>query len=362
MAGFNLADRYRTAGLNPGPEVLGLRKAPFDTLRAAVDVKSAIELSRLYFGLSSPNGTDWFRDAFRQSDTSFSMVDNQRETAILAASLLEAALEDGKVTAALVPLATSVAGLRSPATNPELLAELDRALSAKAVSARQRDHSDSNVIKLPATGKMPTDAAAFAQAITNQWDKIAGYFKQVSDESYEATKNLANQTATVVKPMHADVADLREEVGMLWWHIGGWSRLLDVPFSELPAATAGAMAGLDLSDLCRTLLGPAAAPAILHRTISVGRKGKIGKATIREAVDGLSGDALDKLDLGPALLSIPDICPVLTAFAKAREIGHGTSWHAAYRKSSGLTEDAELQTLDLAIQVYRERMILRALK
>jgi hypothetical protein len=362
MAEFNFADRYRAAGLTPGPEVLALRQEPFDKLRKAVDAKTAVELSRIYFGLPTPNGTDWFRDPFYEADKSFSMLDNQRETALLAAGLLDGSFKDGKALSGIVPLAAAAFGLRKPTATPELLSEFDRTLAKRAISVRQREHGDPAVIKHPAKSKLPADAGAFGQSLTNDWNKIGATFKQVSDESIEADQNLANQVASVVKPMHADVADLREEVAMLWWHLGGWSRVLETPFADMPPAAAAAMAGLDMADLSRTFLGPVAAPAILHRTISVGRKAKLGKVTIQEAVDGLPDGALDKLDFGAALATVPDICPVLTAFAKAREIGSGTAWNAAFKKASGLKADAQFQTLDLAVQVFRERMTLVALR
>jgi hypothetical protein len=90
MAILNLADRYRAAGLNPGVDTLGLRQGPFNNLRKAIDAKSAVELTRLYFGLQSLAGTEWFRQPFHAADQSFSMVDNTHEAAVLAACLLDA--------------------------------------------------------------------------------------------------------------------------------------------------------------------------------------------------------------------------------------------------------------------------------
>jgi hypothetical protein len=362
MAGMNLADKYRAAGLTPGPEILTLRQEPFDKLRKAVDAKTAVELSRIYFGLASSNSTDWFRDPFHAADNSFSMLDNKRESAVLAAALLEGAFEDGKPLAAIAPLATAAFGHRKPAASPELLQQLENGLAARAVGDRRRERGDPSTIKGPSKSKLPADAAAFGQTLSSGWEKVAAAFKQVSDEAHEANRNLATQVAGVVKPMHDDVADLREEVAMLWWHIGGWSRLLDAPFSEMPIATAAVMAGVDMSDLSRTFVGPVAAPAMLHRTLAAGRKQKLGKVTIKDAVDGTESADLEKLDFGAALATVADICPVLIAFAKAREIGSGTAWHAAYKKASGLNPTAEFSAMDLAVQAFRERMMLVALK
>jgi rhodanese-related sulfurtransferase len=362
MPTLNLADRYRAVGLKPGADILALRQAPFIKLSEKIDPRSAIELTRLYFGLQSPAGTEWFREPFHSADPSFSMVDNKREVAVLAACLLDVGFEDGETVCGLAPLATAAAGARHPAAAPELLSELEHGLAVEAINARQRRHGDPNAIKLPAKSKLPAEQAAFAESISNDFSKIAGFFKQISDESIEATKTLATQVANIIKPLHADVVDLREEVEILWWHIGGWSKLVHMPFSELPSGTAAALAGLDLAELSRTLVGPAAAPALIQRTLGAGRKGKLGRSTLKQAIDGLPDGALDKLLPAEGLGDLPDVCPVLTAFAKARESGPGTAWHAAFRKSTGLTEETGFRTLDLAMQVFRERMILYALK
>ena len=118
MTGFNLADNYRAAGLTAGPDVLRTRQEPFDKLRKAIDPGTAIDLTRLYFGLPVPRGTDWFRDAFGEADASFSLVDNAREASVLAAGLLESASADGKIYAALAILTTAAGGLREPPVRP----------------------------------------------------------------------------------------------------------------------------------------------------------------------------------------------------------------------------------------------------
>ncbi len=51
---------------------------------------------------------------------------------------------------------------------------------------------------------------------------------------------------------------------MLWWHVGGWSRLLDKPFAELDLGLAAVLAGVDMADMSRSAAGPAATPAILQ--------------------------------------------------------------------------------------------------
>lgn len=142
MTEFNFADNYRAAGLTTGADALRTRQEPFDKLRRAVDPGIATDLTRLYFGLCVPRGTNWFRDAFGATDASFSLIDNAREASVLAAGLLEAAAADGKFYAALATLTTAAGGLRQPPVRPDLIDVMRFAIRKEAVSARQQESAD----------------------------------------------------------------------------------------------------------------------------------------------------------------------------------------------------------------------------
>jgi hypothetical protein len=43
---------------------------------------------------------------------------------------------------------------------------------------------------------------------------------------------------------------------------------------------------------------------------------------------------------------------------KAEDIGNGSSWHAAFKKATGLDATIEFQPLELAMQVYREALLI----
>jgi hypothetical protein len=358
VAGFNFADSYRAAGLATGPDVLRTRQEPFDKLRRAIDPQTAIDLTRIYFSLAVPRGTDWFRDAFGETDASFSLIDNAREAAVLAAGLLEAAAGDGKVYAALATLTTAASGLRQPLVRPDLIDVMRFAIQEKAASARQQVPADPSKIRVPGKSRIATELAALAAS--PDLPTVSTLLKQVSEESADITKNLAIQLLSIVQPLAAQVLTLREEVEMLWWHVGGWSRLLEKPFAELDLGLAAVLAGVDMADMSRSLTGPAAAPAILQRTLLLGREPKAPKIAIKDAVDALPQDQFDRLTLADALKAVPDICPVLTAFAKAKELGPGAAWHAPFAKATGLDAAAAFEPLDLAMQAYRERLLLQA--
>lgn len=359
MASYSIADYYRAAGLNSAPETLRLRQVPFEKMLKELDEKTCLDLVRLYFGLSIPQGTKWFHSAFSEADPSFSMYDNAREAAVLSAALLDAAVAAGEMRAGLAILTAFASGLRTPLVRPELVAEVEQCIRKKAVDDRDKPAANPKIIKLPANSKHLKDADALAAA--GDWQAASNLFKNFSAESNEMTKTLTNQVYSVIVSLAGHVEDLREEVEMLWWHIGGWSRLLERPFASMEVAQAAVLIGIDLADMSRNHAGPAAAPAILQRTLSNGRKSLPSKVTIRDAVDTFPEDDLKTLQIEESLKNAAEICPILTALSKAKEIGSGNVWHGPYSKATGLDVGAQLKPFALAMQVYRERLLLSAL-
>ena len=359
MAAFNFADSYKAANLAPGPEIIRLRQEPFAELRAAFNSKRALDLVRLYFGLPVPDGNDWFRDAFAKTDDSFSMLDNGREAAVLSACLLAAAIEDGYALAAVASLATAAAGNRQPLVRPEFLDDARQTLLVRETTARSIATADSEQISAPPKSKVPA-AAAEALGQAPDWAKVLALFKQIGAEADAAFSHLESQVGGAFLSLATEVANIREELDILWWFVGGWSQVLERPFGDLDRALAPVMAGLDLARLTSSPGGHAAAPALLQRLITAGQKKGRSKVTIGEAVDAFPPDAFGHLQLRDELKRVPDICPVLTALSRAHEIGLSPAWYASFRTASRLEPTAAFRPLDLAMQVYREALVLKA--
>jgi GTPase-associated system helical domain len=359
VAGFNFADHYKAAGLAPGPQIISLRQEPFDKLRKAMSVDRVITLVRLLFGLPEPEvkHKTWFREAFAETDPSFTMLDNAREAAVLSSCLLSAAFQEqdkGHIEAGLAVLTTATHS-RSPLVMPTLVEEARHHLDAVSVEMRTPPAVKVSKIRTPASSEVPKQADELLTA--PDWPRTAALFKKVSEEYQSRVLTLAQQTGSVISPLVHYAELLREELEMLWWYVGGWSKLLDKPFGELELAVAAVIAGIDLAELVRTPPGPVAAPAILHRLIWTGRKSKAPSLTLNSVVNTMSEEDIQKLKFADSLKDIMDICPVLTALQKAAKIGQGTAWHTAFRKATALKEDLSFTPLDLAMQVYRETML-----
>lgn len=355
MSSYNFADQYKAAGLNPGPDIIQRRQEPFDKILEEINTSRILDLTRLYFGFSVPNGTDWFSEAFRATDASFSMIDNEREASVLSSCLLAAVLDDDNICAGLAPIVASAAGSRIPLARSEFIDDARQYLAAYSVNSRQQTAADINKIKLPAPSKINSSVDTYLQA--PDWTKTGDVIKLAGNESFEATKNLTNQVFSVISPLTKQVRDLREEVSMLWWYIGGYSRVLDKPFADLDIGLAALMAGLDLAHLAQGESGPIAAPAILHRLVVTSRVDEDKKIALKVAVDALPPDTFQRLEIPETIDKVSDLCPVLAALTKADEAGKG-SWYTAFKKVSGLDAGAKFLPIELAMQIYQESLLL----
>jgi len=361
MVNFNFADMYRRAGIDPQRDIIELRQQSFEQLRQSLSVEQVVDLARLYFSLPDPSGNnfEWFRESFAVHDQGFSLVENEREAAVLGSCLLATALHDGDAQAGLAALSCSVAGNRKPVVLPDLLAELSEALDSYSIDARKRARIDAETITIPTSS---TFAIRADELETN--DATIKALRRLSNTVHQPTAQLADQVKSVVTPLVDQLVDLREEVDILWWHVGGWSRILNRPFADLDMALASVMCGIDLARLTMNPPGGVAAPAVLQRTISAGRSGKQGKTkartlvSLQEAVDGFPPDSFELLSFGDPIEPLLDACPVLAAFQKAATIGPSPEWHASFQRSTGLDPSISFSPLDLSMQSYRESLLL----
>ncbi|MES2280188.1 MAG: GTPase-associated system all-helical protein GASH [Pseudomonadota bacterium] len=359
MATFNFPDRYKSAGLTAGSEVVRSRQAGFTKLRKDISDARALDLTRLYYGLSVPNGTEWFRKAFAAADVSFSMVDNAREVSILAACLLAAGLEDGVASCGLAPIVASAANTRNPSAYVEFLEIARQKLAAMSVEQRQNETLDLQGLKTLNKPNLETAIAALLAA--PDWPKAGALVRQSVSGSHETAKELSNQVSQVLEPVLHQIQDLREEISMLWWYVGGWSRKLDRPYSELPLGTASILAACDLASLSTSPIGPLAAPALLSRLIAQGRNDSGDQLSMTEVIEGVMGETAKGMEIPAAASSNPDIFPIFGAILKADEIGGERAWHLAYRRAAGVDPEIKFSANQLAMQVYRESLLLNSL-
>lgn len=354
MAGTaSFADNYKLGGLNPTPEIVGLRKPAFDKLLKELNSQQTLELLRLYYALPLPAGIEWFRAAFAEADQSFTLVDNEREVTVLAGCLLSGAIDRGDVGAILGVLAGAAGEQRTPTVLLGLVPTAREVADALAVSTRE-----ATLVKKPFTQKPRGAYSTLADALATagDWPKASELMKTLGDEAFEGTKNSLSQSNAAIPPLVTAVEVLQEQVNILWWLIGGYSRALDVPFPTLIPGLAGIMAGLDAASLSVSPIGPIATPALVGRLLGSVLE---TETSLADAVDHFPRNRFDNLALGNKLASVSDLCPVLGALQRARDVGPSPSWVASYTATTKLDPAARLKVRALSTQTYVEALFLK---
>lgn len=347
----NLADLYQAANIPVSAEDFKLRQDGVDAAGKELTEKKLIDCCRIYFGWWEKNDEfDWFLSAFR-NDPRFSFSGNQRESSVLAGSLLLNELKSGNPFAGLVVLCAAVQGKRQPAVPGISHSVFDKEfknLSVEETSSRWYNTEFKPLGKTAVTKEkmaedntVPTMAAAVATAFA---------------ETHTASKASFTELQTTVSKMAEDLSTAREQLAMLWWLTGGWSRKLTRSFADVGAPLAYFSAGLDLADLSATVHGPYASEALLVKILSSMKKKKA--TTLGELGDSPSDDDFRLLDVSEQGKAYPEICPASAALLKSAEIGKGNSWHAAFEKFAHFPVSTSLQPQEIAVQAMYERLLL----
>lgn len=356
MTDFVFADRYAEAGISPAAQIITSRETSAQRVVENIDRSKIVDLAGAYYG--SP-GLDlvWLRDEFAQEDLTFSLVNNERETRVLAATILGALIEVAHETAVLAVVAGNIGGHRPPPGAHWLLHNAGNALLDIAVRERTPAKIDTKVGATSAA-KLNEEVAALA---LNDMASLQAVLNRIRTEALNSGKTIALQSSNALAALNLQVRLQREEGQMLWWLIGGHSRCLERPFSALASPQAALVGALDLATLTTvSKLGPVAAPALLQRVIALARKSK--GAPLRDlasVIDGLAREDLERLPLitgkVPARLA-----PVMTALELALSIGAG-NWHARFKELTGMEASLTLEPEQLAAQLYREHLLAQLL-
>jgi hypothetical protein len=351
MSGLNFADSYAQAGLAPGGTIITARQPAATRILADLKFPRKFDLVQLYFGQPDLD-LIWLRDEFVKEDAAFSLVNNQRECVVLAATMLDAQVAAGDGQTILALLTASVSGKRPVVEFSGLLDKANAALLSRAVADRQPAKIDSN-LKISATH--PKLAEEIAAIPLNDWPNLIVTLGKMRTEAADASKAIATQASTTLGAMNSQLLYMREETQMLWWLFGEHSRTLKRHFSTFHTGIAAIVAAIDLGDLTTaSMFGPIAAPAMLERILRLTRPSDGESKSLAAVVDAASPSDLQALNL-LGKDQPPCIFPIMTAIRRARE--NPGSWHAGFEAATGTKATTEFEPIELATQIYYEHLL-----
>ncbi|MEX3174058.1 GTPase-associated system all-helical protein GASH [Serratia quinivorans] len=352
MTTYTFADRYSEAGLAPTAEKILLREGAVRQIVEAIEDKQIVDLALFYYDCSGIELT-WFRNAFLETDASFSMVNNEREARVLSALVLSELIKAHNPNAILAVSAGSVRGQRAPSQSSWLIYQAEEAFLTCAVENRAYEHIPSEV-STTASQKLTDeleDASEASDPVT-----LASLLIKVRDEFQSSALTMSKQISTALEECNHQLSLMREESQMLWWLTGGHSKTFSRNFATFTPAQAVLIGALDLGNLTTyTHLGPVAIPAMLDKIIPLAKKTRgRGAVSLSTLIDSFVPEDLEQFNVFQTLP--PYIAPVTTAIDFAKAVGTG-AWQARFAQKTGLDASLSLDPVVMAEQLYREHLL-----
>lgn len=354
-------DWYREVDLDPEPEVIDRRAKGIDAVIESLSKEDALELVRLMYDFPLTNKyRETFSQKFRSVDTSFPMKDNARELEVLAASTVAQLYEENGGVADLAIFATLcgsflVGDMRPPAS--EILKIAQNKLISHAAEQRQT----SSLSELEQT------SFDLEKQITQLADKCQNNnLKQASDPLSDLLRNITTACAQfeesvreVNVQMQRQIQLFSEETNILWWVIGESSHDLECGMDQFQVGAACVIAGKELGDLVLKVPGPTSAKALLHRMVASIDEELPDTIDIRSGIcacprhwrkDEFDEDIID---------TVGALCPIHCAVKTSLKTDANDDWWPVYTKLTGAESSCAKKPLEVALQTYRERLMLK---
>lgn len=351
---------YGKLGISSDPDVIGRRGDGVKAAADALELAGIAPLLRAAFDLGSGDERFAFLTAF-SGDPTFDVKASDREAVLLASAVAEYEIENETTHSGVLALAVvtcACGGLRVPALNDQLVPIARKYLaqfqSQAAAKPKGRTYQ-----------KQPDDLGTAITAVANsntgygspQIAPVVSALKEVGKYS-ETVSRLAAQSDQEILGY---IGNLEQEMRTYWWVTGGWSDDADASFRRLDLSLAAVCAGKELSDKRAGELGLFAAPALIDLILERGRQEPLGEIPLQVAATtpgrAWRKNHFESASAGP----LAGLVPVTAALGLAAASEDADDWKPRFNRLTGLHADAALPAVELAVQLYRERLLARAL-
>jgi len=352
---------YGKLGLTTSSALIESRYSGIEAAAKALTVEQLPELLLVLFGKTNAAKVD-FLEHFK-NDLTFDVRPTDKEAALLATAIADYAMTEdiaigGQV--ALLVTTAAVGGMRPPAVPSDVLSIADATLTAK----QEESH------ETPRQWKQVAVPAALSQAIETIKGQpqnhqnlptilpaISTAFEQLS----QYLTSFAQRSTAINSSLLAHIAKLEEETDTHWWVVGGWSAEKVCPFRDLGAIEASVQAGWELAGKTSSQFGLYAAPALLNIVLERGRESlsTVALAAVSKAPElSWRSSNFETVAGGP----LAPLLPTSTMFGLSAAAADEDDWKPAFVRKTGIDPAATIAPLNLAVQVYRERLAHKLLK
>ena len=217
------------------------------------------------------------------------------------------------------------------------------------LSSRKHDRTDIDELKLAAPKIDFTVATEAVQSMDPaQWK---AQFDRLHAATAAALGRVVAGQNRVAANLHRQISLDQEELQMLWWVLGGYSRSLDKPFSEIDTLIKPFALAHELGKMTDVSPGPTSIRAMLSR-VGIGRE-ELRLVDVVNAVDCDWAETASN-----SKLVSPATTPIHFALEQRAELGSSDTWQAGWSTLTGLAIDVSLPSILLAELFYREHLFL----
>jgi len=357
------ADWYRSAAITPPQGLIEKRWAGVETLAAKPDAQLILGLALLF---TLPNPTESvvpprLREVFRSQDDGFPSKDNFQELRVLSGAALRIVIEQGHppATLAALALACGAFGPRQP-----LLSELEHLhvaqtfLLERSRSVRRTTEQSGAKVSVPTKSRIEELLPSQPNFASNQTQQI----HQPLMNTFLELANGLSAARALIEQLTQTVRVRDEEVNVLWWLQTRFSRDLGKTFTETGYEAGSLIFPMEVADLTVLLPGLEAVVAVLVHALHLSGAPSSSEAiTIANATNKTPRQWRERLRVNYRLDRAELLCPLMLAIQKSLETDGPEDWLPVYRKACDIPADKPYPLVQIAVQLYRERMLLKAL-
>ena len=349
------ADWMRPSMLGVDRDMLSLRWGTIcKIISKGLDLDKASELISYVYGKEySEENLCWFQEFFKSDDIAFSMLEekNSVELICLASTVLCLLLEEKNEHAADIGnriLTTSFEAARENKGGIPLESKSKEAVQKFAIDGRARPTISSLTVL---DTKKATDEAIEALN-ENNWAVFADGLKAVVSATNKNFNHIVKSANNSFNSLDKYIKTQDEELDVLWWMLNGYSKRLNCKMDSIEGSCRASIIGIEIADL------------IVLDTELPCLEALLQKAGMQDDdADTISSRVIALQDKVTSLLSKSDyINPFLTPCHAALSYLNKYSidgWEDKFQDETGIAVDKEFTSLQWAVQLCREQLIIK---
>jgi hypothetical protein len=288
-----------------------------------------------------------FREALKDKDEAFPMRENLFELQQLAISTLRNLYDAAEVTddQACTAALGIICGAFGRNPGPTYMEHAQKASEFLAHSADE--------LRIRKEPKLSSDTTADIE-------------KNLSNtKDFNEFKNLAAPiTSSMLSSLNILTRRLRlqeEEINMLWWLFGEYSRERKSHFRDLGAGEAAIVAAKELADLTTFPPGPVSFEGILCKALAPDTLDR--KINLAEVINSLNREWRASIaESVKSLVNEMTVCPLHLMIMKALEADSDKDWPVLFRAACDVSTSLKVAPRAISVQFYYERMYLDSLE